>query len=145
MRRYWVGVACREHVKVGEKGGFCQLSHGKVAPVKRLTPGDGLVYYAPKEQMRRGEIVQAFVAIGIVDNGDAYEAEQAENFHPTRRNVTYLRSDEAPIRPMLDHLGFIPDRRSWGMIFHRGVFEISEADFCMIAAAMNADLSFQNT
>ena len=39
--RYWIGVASRDHVMKGVAGGFCQLGHGKSAPVKRLAPGDG--------------------------------------------------------------------------------------------------------
>ena|SRR5664279_630830 len=38
-RRYWIGVASRDHVMKGVVGGFCQLGHGKAAPVKRLSPG----------------------------------------------------------------------------------------------------------
>ena len=36
MARYWIGVASRDHVMRGVAGGFCQLGHGKAAPVKRL-------------------------------------------------------------------------------------------------------------
>ena len=32
-RRYWIGVACREHVGRGVAGGFAQLCHGKAAPL----------------------------------------------------------------------------------------------------------------
>ena len=66
MRSYWVGVASREHVLAAVSGGFCQLNHGKQAPLKRMQPGDRLLYYSPREEMRRGEPVQAFTAIGEI-------------------------------------------------------------------------------
>ena len=34
-RRFWIGVASRDHVNVGVKGGFIQLNHGKQAPLRR--------------------------------------------------------------------------------------------------------------
>ena len=42
--KYWIGVAAKDHVKAGEKGGFCQLRHGKQAPLERLSGGDWIVY-----------------------------------------------------------------------------------------------------
>jgi hypothetical protein len=134
--RYWIGVASRDHAKTGERGGFCQLGHGKAAPVKRLSPGDGIVYYAPRERLNGGDPVQAFVTIGRVRQGDAYRAGQSADFHPIRRDVDYLRCREAPIRPLLDCLTFVADKTRWGMPFRRGAFEISEADFLLIADAM---------
>ena len=66
MPRYWIGVASRDHVRKAVEGGFCQFSHGSDAAVRRVQPGDGIVYYSPREQMRGGEAVQAFTAIGMV-------------------------------------------------------------------------------
>lgn len=134
--RYWIGVASRGHVMKGVAGGFCQLSHGKSGPVKRLSPGDWIVYYAPREHMGEGEPVQAFVAIGRIKPGEPYEGEMRGGFHPTRRDVAFLKAHDAPIRPLLDDLSFTKGQPSWGYAFRRGSFEISEADFRKIAAAM---------
>jgi hypothetical protein len=59
-------------------------------------------------------------------------------FHPWRRRVAFVPAQEAPIRPLLDSLSFVKDRRQWGMVFRRGLFEIPEADFRVIARAMGA-------
>ncbi len=139
MTRYWIGVASREHVKIGEVGGFCQLGHGKHAPVKRLSPGDGLVYYAPREQIGQGDPVQAFVAVGRIRPGGVYQVRQSETFNPYRRDVDYLPSREAPIKPLLATLSFIKGRTNWGILFRRGLFEISHADFAEIAEAMQVN------
>ncbi len=50
--KFWIGVASQEHVKIGEKGGFCQLCHGKSAPLKRMKKGDFIIYYSSKKQMQ---------------------------------------------------------------------------------------------
>ncbi len=138
MTSYWIGVASSEHVKIGEAGGFCQLGHGKSAPVRRLSPGDGIVYYAPREGIRDGEPVQAFVAIGKVQEGEVYQAQQGETFHPFRRDVEYFPAHEAPIRPLLAQLSFTNANANWGYQFRRGSFEIDYEDFMRISHAMGA-------
>jgi EVE domain len=145
VTNYWIGVASRDHVRIGEAGGFCQLGHGRDAPVRRLSPGDGLVYYAPRERLRDGAPVQAFVAIARVRDGEAYHARQNETFSPWRRDVDYFACHEAPIRPLLDELSFITNRTSWGVLFRRASFLIPEADFLVIAAAMGVAPQFVDT
>ncbi|MWB77305.1 EVE domain-containing protein [Pseudooceanicola sp. 216_PA32_1] len=136
MARFWIGVAARAHVLRGVDGGFCQLGHGKEGPVRRLSPGDFLTYYAPRETLEGTDPVQAFVALGQVRQGEAYRAEQGTQFHPWRRDVDYLDGVEAPVRPMLDRLAFVRDPRHWGMAFRRSLFEVGDDDFALIAGAM---------
>jgi EVE domain len=134
--RYWIGVASREHVMKGVAGGFCQLGHGKSAPVKRLAPGDWIAYYSPRTRIDGGEPVQAFTAIGRIKAGEPYEADMGGGFHPVRRDVDYRKAAEAPIRPLLDRLSFTSGQRSWGYAFRRGSFTISVEDFRTVAEAM---------
>jgi hypothetical protein len=47
MSACWVAVASAEHVRRGRREGFMQVSHGKAAPLKRIKPGDRVVYYSP--------------------------------------------------------------------------------------------------
>jgi hypothetical protein len=134
--RYWIGVASRDHVMRGVAGGFCQLSHGKAAPVRRLSPGDWLAYYSPRESMGEGEPVQAFTAIGRIKPGEPYEGVMGGGFHALRRDVAFLKTKDAPIRPLLDDLSFTRGRASWGYAFRRGSFEVTADDFHVIAKAM---------
>ncbi|MBA2295145.1 MAG: EVE domain-containing protein [Actinobacteria bacterium] len=135
--RYWVGVASRDHVRRGAEGGFCQLGHGKAAPVERLSPGDWIAYYSPRTEMRGGETVQAFTAIGTVEPGEPYRADQSADCHPVRRDVAWRRgANDAQIRPLLELLDFTRGQKNWGICFRRGSFEVSRADFTTIAEAM---------
>ncbi|MEM5477054.1 EVE domain-containing protein [Pacificibacter sp. AS14] len=143
-RRYWIGVAAGRHVARGRAEGFAQLGHGKHAPIKRLNLGDLISYYAPREGMGEGATLQAFTAIGVVTS-EVYQVEQALGFWPYRRDVTYFKANSAPIRPMLQDLGFIEDIRHWGMPFRRGSFAISAADFNLIARAMDVTLPLVET
>lgn len=143
--RYWIGVASRDHVMKGVAGGFCQLSHGKAEPVKRLSPGDWIAYYSPRTEMRGGDAVQAFTAIGRIKDGGPYAGDMGGGFHPIRRDVDFLACTEAPIRPLLDQLDFTRGHRSWGMAFRRGSFAVGAADFLTIAAAMGVREAVEKT
>lgn len=137
--RYWIGVASRDHVMVGVAGSFCQLGHGKAAPIRRLRPGDWIVYYSPRISYPDGAPLQAFTAIGEVLPGEPYTVAMNPGFVPTRRDVRFVAAArEAAIKPLLERLSFIADQKSWGRIFRRGLIEIPERDFRVIAAAMGA-------
>jgi hypothetical protein len=113
VTRYWIGVASRDHLLRGVAGGFCQLSHGKAGPVKRLSPGDWIAYYSPRTEMRGGEPVQAFTAIGRIKPGEPYQGDMGGGFHPMRRDVAFLKAKEAAIRPLLADLALTRGKVSW--------------------------------
>ena len=100
-RRFWIGVASRDHALKGVAGGFAQLCHGKAAPLRRMAAGDGLVYYAPRERFGESEPCQRFVAIGRISGSEIYPFDMGRGFVPFRRDAAYVRtSSEAPIRPL---------------------------------------------
>ncbi|REJ21249.1 MAG: EVE domain-containing protein [Paenibacillaceae bacterium] len=135
---YWVGVASASHVRRGVSGGFAQLCHGKSEPLRRMRQGDWLVYYSPRTEMRSGEPLQAFTAIGRVVDDHVYECAMSETFVPSRRNIEFVRCREAKIAGLLDRLSFTRGKRNWGCLFRTGHFKISREDFMIIAEAMNA-------
>lgn len=136
MTRYWIGVASREHVQTGVKGGFAQVCHGKIGTLKYMSEGDWLIYYSPTHSFGGKDTCRYFTAIGTVDHGDPYTFEMSEGFIPWRRNVTFLKSQEVPIEPFLEKLAFIKDKKKWGFPFRRGSFEIYQNDFELIAKSM---------
>ncbi|MFC3531468.1 EVE domain-containing protein [Vogesella facilis] len=139
-RRYWIGVASRDHVGRSVAGGFAQLCHGKAAPLARLQPGDGLVYYSPREQFSGTTPCQCFTAIGVVQPGVPYQVQMAAEFTPWRRDIAFVAATPAAIRPLLAQLACIPDPRHWGQVFRFGLLPIGAADFRLIAQAMGATL-----
>ncbi len=137
--RFWIGVASRDHVDKGVEGGFCQLCHGKASAMRRVSPGDWIVYYSPKTEMRGGEPVQAFTAIGRIKDGEPYAFDMGGGFVPSRRDVAFMPCRDAPIRPLVEQLSFIRNKQSWGSVFRFGLVEIGEADFEIIASAMGVE------
>ena len=142
-RQFWIGVVSREHVRLGVKGGFIQLGHGKKAPVQRLRAGDALVMYSPRTAYPDGEPLQAFTAIGVVSTGKVYQVQMTEGFKPYRVDVRFLKAKEAPIKPLIDALSFIKSKTHWGAAFRFGQIKIPAEDFKLIAKAMGVESEFQ--
>lgn len=134
--RYWIGVASKEHVGLGVAGGFCQLCHGKAQPLKRMSVGDWIVYYSPKELFEESTPCQNFTAIGEVADTEIYPFEMFSGFIPYRRNIRFLDSNDVPIRPLIEKFSFIRDKSKWGYSFRFGHLEISKSDFELIAINM---------
>lgn len=132
---YWVNTVSRNHVVVGQRGGFVQANHGRAAPLARLEQGDLVVFYSPKEVYGETAPCQRFTAVAEV-GGESYQVVIADGFRPFRKPARYLRVTEVPIQPLLDSLAFIPDRTHWGLPFRRGLFGINRSDFELITAAM---------
>lgn len=139
MNGYWIAVASAEHVRHGRKEGFMQVSHGKEAPLKRISPGDGIAYYSPTTVLGEKDGLQSFTAIGAVKEGGSYRADMG-SFRPYRRDVAWADAREAPIKPLLDRLEFTSGKTHWGYQLRFGLFAVSESDFRRIARAMRARL-----
>ena len=88
MARFWVGVASRQHVLAAVRGAFCQLNHGKEAPVRRLQMGDSIVFYSPRERMEGGKSLQAFTSAGRILDEVPYQVDQSGSHHFVARQNT---------------------------------------------------------
>jgi len=135
-KRYWIGVASKEHVKTGVAGGFSQLCHGKAQPLRRMDVGDGLIYYSPKEKFGEDALCQQFTAIGEVVGSEVYPFEIFPGFVPYRRDIRFFDAADVSIRPLIEKLSFIKNKTHWGYAFRYGHLEIPRADFELIAAKM---------
>jgi EVE domain len=144
-RKNWIAVASAELARRGRHEmvpGFMQVGHGKLAPLKRIQPGDLVTYYSPTITLHGAEggkdKCQSFVSFGIVELGEPYTFDMG-GFVPYRRNVRYLDAVETPIAPLLDAFEFVEDRSRWGYKFRFGLFSISDHDMALIARAMQVD------
>jgi hypothetical protein len=139
MNGGWIAVACADHVALGVAGGFMQVCHGKAAPLRRMRPGQCVAYYSPTEAFRGRQSLQAFTAIGVIRDSDPYCFDMGAEFQPWRRNVDWLVSQPANIRPLLGKLEFTAGRGSaWGFPLRFGVLAVSDTDMSVIGSAMKA-------
>ena len=139
--KYWVVVVSKDHLETGKRLGIVQANHGKAAPMKRLKPGDFIVFYSPKVAFGGKEPYKKFTAAARVKEGEVYQSDMGGGFVPYRRDVEYLPCEEADIKPLIPRLGFIRKKESWGFVFRFGFFEIPEEDFGTIADAMKLDIT----
>ena len=131
MARFWIGVAHARQVELIRGKGLVAFSKGQKAPVAKMQVGDGVLYYAPRNDFE-GEAVQAFIALATVTGDSPFETPLMADAKAWVRAADYAETGEAPIRPMIPDLSFIKKPSHWGMAFRRGQFEISAADFAII-------------
>ena len=140
MQNYWIGVASADHVARGRADGFMQVCHGKAAPLRRIKPGDGVVYYSPTQVFRAADGLQTFTAIGFARDHLPYQVDMGQGFTLYRRDVAWVPATAAFIRPLLDRLDLTREVRNWGYGFRFGLLAITPDDFATIGRAMRADL-----
>lgn len=134
--RAYVGVVSAAHVERGVHGGFAQLCHGRAQPLRRMRPGDFLVYYSPSTEMGGGVPLRAFTALGRVASGDVVRFDMGGGFVPYRRDVRYYQARTVSLESLRGRLGFVRDNANWGWLARRGHFEIGLGDLFVIADAM---------
>ena len=136
MTKFWIGVACKEHVENGVKLGICQFCHGKSSPATPLSPGDFVIYYSSKQRMEEPDLYQKFTAIGVIKDDLTYQVEMESGFKPFRRNIDYLQARHVDIKSLIPILPFIKKKKSWGSVFRYGFLEIDQESFEIIASQM---------
>jgi hypothetical protein len=169
MSKNWIAVASAAHARCGREGGYMQVCHGKLAPIRRVRPGDRVAYYSPTVTMGGKDTCQRFVSIGLVLPGEPYpfrdggppqvakapsggsaahavasvgpSSHMGGGFVPNRRDVAFMPSKEASILPLLDAFEFVENRQRWGYKFRFGLFDVSDHDMRLIAQAMDVDLA----
>lgn len=134
MQKYWLGIVSKEHVIRGVAENFAQACHGKSAPLKRTSAGDGFIYYSPTLNFGGKDKIQSFTAIGFVRTGEVYQVEMTPDFHPYRIDVNFLPSIDVPISDLKSQLSIT--QGNYGMLFRRGFLEICKEDFDLIMEHM---------
>ena len=136
MTKYWIAVASADHLARGKQGGFMQVNHGKVGPLKRVKKGDLIAYYSPLKTYGGTQKLCAFTGLGRITSESPYQGDMGEGFKPFRHNVNWLNIQDAPIEPLLPRLEFTKGKTNWGYQFRFGLFQVSEIDLKIIATAM---------
>jgi hypothetical protein len=132
----WINTVSREHVRRGVAGGFTQANHGKPDLLRKLERDDRIAFYSPRTDYPDGPALQTFTALGRVVDDEPYQVQMTPDFHPFRRNVEFVECIETLIRPLIERLEFILDKKRWGFRFRFGLFRIPERDFEIIRAVM---------
>lgn len=131
--KFWIGTAHLAMADAMREVGIVAFSYGREAPVQKVSPGDGVIYYAPRTDFE-GDPVQAFVALARVTGDEVEQVTIPGTDHvPFARAAHYEQVSHVPVRPLLERLSFVKSPRHWGMAFRRSFFEATPADFALIA------------
>lgn len=140
MTQFWLAVASADHVRRGRSGAFMQVNHGKAAALRRVKPGDGIVYYSPTETYGEKDGYKSFTSLGFVRPGEPYQGDMGGGFQPFRRDVDWLSARETKIAPLLGALSLTSGKSNWGYQLRFGLVKLTAEDFGLIATAMGADI-----
>jgi predicted RNA-binding protein len=136
MTKYFLICASKNHVLKGVKQGIAQAGHGRKDFMSKLSKGDWIVYYSSKDKFEDGKPYQKFTAIGQIIDDEPYQPATQKQFKPYRRNADYKVFHETEIRPLLEKLNFIKNKKHWGFYLISGFREVSKDDFEIIEHAM---------
>jgi len=141
MSTNWIAVAWDEHLRLGRSNGFMQVSHGKSAPLRRVEPGDRVVFYSPTDAFRGKDKLQSFTAIGVVKEGRSISSRHGRRILPVPSgcHLANGRGDTDP--DACRAAGVHEGNRNWGYQLRSGLAEISELDMLRIVRAMGASLT----
>lgn len=134
----WLAIASANHVERGLADGFMQVCHGKGGPLRRMTPGDRVIYYSPTRIFGVRDGYMHFTASGSVTSAKPYQADMGGGFHPFRHDVAWDEASAFPIRPLLDELELTRGKSNWAYPFRFGLLPLAETDADRIRDAMGA-------
>lgn len=136
MTKYFLICASKDHVSKGVGQGIAQAGHGRKDFMTNPSKGDWIVYYSSKDKFEDGKAYQKFTAIGQITDDEPYQPDTQKKFKPYRRNADYKVCHETEIRPLIENLSFIKNKKRWGFYLISGFREISKEDFEVIKHAM---------
>lgn len=118
------------------KAALPRRGHGRKDLISKPSKGDWIVYYSSKDKLKSGKPLQKFTAIGKIIDSEPYQPDTNNDFKPYRRSVKYSKGNEAEMRPLIEKLSFIKNKKRWGFYLISGFREISKDDFEIIQQAM---------
>lgn len=136
----WIGVACKDYLFVGVRGGFAQLGQGKKIYLQNRNEKDWLSYDSPRTSSNRHQRYQSFTVTDRVKNDAVYQTDLGEGFLSNHPEADFELCEEASILPLTDSFSFIENRECWEYPFRLGHLEISEEDFQLLAEEMRLDV-----
>jgi hypothetical protein len=130
--RFWINIVSLDHAQKGVAKGMTQ---GGEEALKALSEGDFVLFYSPRTRFRQGKPHQQFTALGLIEDGKPKQASESDG-RIWQRQTGFLATKPVKLEPLAGDLTFITDKEQWAIPFSKGLFEITQADFQLIAQAM---------
>lgn len=124
----WLGVVSAEHVRRAVDLGIAQIGHGKRAGLARMKAGDVLVYYSPVESIGDRDPLREFTALGVIEEGEIWQADEGGCFKPFRRRVRYEQFTPVPLGDVRSRLALTSAPNWGGYQLRRGLIPLDDND-----------------
>lgn len=139
--KHYLGIAEKVHADMCVEAGIVVLGLDGPSGVRKLNPGDGVVYYSPKIAPD-GDILRSFTALGRVIGEGEYERDFDGGHRLWVRDVDWdTRVQPVSIYDLLDQLSWIKKPKNWGFYMRGSHRQIPGEDFALIYSAMRGERS----
>ena len=131
-----LGIAERIHAELCKEAGVVVLGIDGPSGVRKLNPGDKVVYYSPKTAPD-GEVLRSFTSIGEVVGEGEYERDLGAGRLLWVRDAAWAENPkEVSIYDLLERLSWIKKPKNWGFYMRGSHRQIPFEDYAVIAEAM---------
>jgi hypothetical protein len=135
MQKYWINVIPKTEALRRVEESITQ-SEGLEAHLDRMQKDDMIIFYSPRALPDATEKLQTFTGLGQIADDIIYRVELSPELKSFRRKVNFRKVKETPLRPLIQHLSFIRNKKHWGFIFKLNLIQIPKEDFDIISEAM---------
>jgi hypothetical protein len=139
-KRYWIGVACKDRLMIGVKGGFAQLQQGRMIRLQKMSEGDWLLLTLPCLCLTNQKADQRLPTFGSTINPQAYAFDLGTVCLPYRMDGDFALCEEAPVLPLPARWSFLGDKKRWDDPFRLGQLEIGDEDFELLVEELGQDV-----
>jgi predicted RNA-binding protein len=138
---YWVYPITEDSLKICLELGIIGAKGNNAYRLKKWKPGDLIIFYVSRERFDSQRPVRKFCAIAECIG---YSFNSAENIfpdskteeYPTRIKIKALSNKKCEIKPLIEQLDFIKNKKNYGSAFISGTRNVSAKDFNIIRESM---------
>ena len=144
MARRWIVTVSEDNLQETLKHNLIGLPQRRRNLVKRVQPGDTVVFYIGKKRAGYGgpkASVSQFGPIAEVTGEEFFSdapiwgSKGGETF-PSRVPISVRAEGRISAADVIPQLNFVRDKDKWGLYFLTGIREISEEDYKTLLAAI---------
>ena len=135
---HWIVSVTLDNLRIALRERVIGFVESKRSRVKAFQLGDLIIFYVPRESLAYYKRIGKFIGLAEI-KGESYESHTPiwkNGLFPQRIAIEPLSERSCEIAPLIERLGFIKNKRSWGITFLGGILRIPQTDFETIRESM---------
>ena len=135
---YWVICITEDNLQIALQEQILGFKQSKCTRVRSFSPGDAVTFYVSRVALTSYRPVQKFVGQAEVKNKPYKSTEiiWKGDLFPIRIELKSISNASCEIKPLIDKLSFIKNKKHWGGVFMGGILRIPASDFDLIQETM---------